>query len=367
MHTVSAPFLSYSAPSPQKKVYATGLTCEYLVNPLGIDVPQPRLSWKVEQTGDAPKNQVQKAYQILVASSSEKLAANRGDVWNSGKVSSNQSIQLVYEGAHLQSMQRYWWKVKIWSSSGESEWSEPAYWVSGIIQPFEWQARWIGDKPDTALRRYRSYVQNNYKSKDFDVNYWKNPPYTPSPLLRKSFAINKQPKQAFLYVSALGYYEIWLNGKRIGEQLQAPEWTNYFTRLQYQSFDLGEQLEEGENVLAATLADGWCLGRMGGIKWMHSFPHRGFYALDRRLIAQLAVVYDDGSRDTFVTDGSWKINTDGYIRRSDNFTGQTIDARKIIQGWNSPGFDDTAWDNVYEDNTVNRNLVAQKNEPIRVH
>jgi alpha-L-rhamnosidase len=332
-----------------------------------MDLAQPRLAWKIEQTDNTLKNQIQTAYQILVASSLEKLANNQGDVWDSGKTPSNQSIQVAYEGMHLKSMQRYWWKVKIWSNSGESEWSEPAYWVTGIMQPYEWQARWIGDKPDTALRNYKTYVQNHYKSKDFNTNYRENPPYTPSPLLRKSFAVSKQPKQAVLYVSALGYYEMWLNGNRIGDQLQAPEWTNYFNRLQYQTFDLSEQLEKGENVLAATLADGWCLGRMGGIKWNQCFPHRGFYALDRRLIAQLVIVYDDDSRDVLVTDGSWKINTDGYIRRADNFTGQTVDARKIVAGWNKPGFDDASWDNVCEDHSVNRNLVSQKNEPIRVH
>jgi alpha-L-rhamnosidase len=354
-------------PPLQKNIYVTALTCEYLVNPLGIDLAQPRLAWKIEQSGDAHRNQMQKAYRILVASSLEKLANNQGDVWDSSKTPSNKSVQVMYEGAHLKSMQRYWWKVKIWSNSGESEWSEPAYWVTGIMQPFEWQARWIGDNPDTALRNYKTYVQNQYKSKDFNTNYWKNPPYTPSPLLRKSFAVNRQPKQAILYVSALGYYEIWLNGNRIGDQLQAPEWTDYFNRVQYQTFDLSEQLEKGENVLAATLADGWCLGRLGGLKWNLFFPHRGFYALDRRLIAQLVVVYEDDSKEIFATDGSWKINTDGYILRADNFSGQTIDARKIIPGWNKPGFDDASWDRVYEDHTVHRNLVAQKNEPIRVH
>jgi alpha-L-rhamnosidase len=361
-------FSTCSMTRQQKSVYVAELTCEYLVNPLGIDMEQPRLSWKIAQTGDAPKNQKQTAYRILVASSSEALANDRGDVWDSGKIHSGQSIQTLYEGAHLKSMQRYWWKVKIWSNhSGESEWSEPAYWVTGIMQPFEWQARWIGDQPDPALREYKSYVENHYRSKDFDIEYRKNPPYSPSPLLRKSFAIEKQAKQAFLYVSALGYYEMWLNGKRIGEQLQAPEWTNYFQRVQYQTFDLSEQLEKGENVLAATLTDGWCLGRLGGIKWNRCFPHRGFYALDRRLIAQLVIVYEDGSNEVIISDGSWKIHTDGYIRRADNFTGQTIDARKIIPGWNKPGFEDAAWDPAYEDHRVNRNLMSQKNEPIRVH
>jgi alpha-L-rhamnosidase len=353
---------------PQKKVYPIELTCEYLVNPLGIDVVQPRLSWKIEQTVKAPKNQLQTAYQILVASSPEKLKDNCGDVWDSGKVPSNQSVQVVYNGSHLKSMQRYWWKVRIWNNHCRfSEWSEPAYWGTGIMQSSEWQARWIGDQPDIALRNYISYVQNNYKNKDFDRHYWENPPYTPSPLLRKSFAVKRQPKHAYLYASALGYYEMWLNGNRIGNRLQAPEWTNYFTRVQYQTFDLSGQLEQGENVLAATLADGWCIGRLGGIRWRRSFPHRGFYAPDRRLIAQLVIEYDDGSREMIISDDSWKINTDGYIRRADNFTGQTIDAQKIISGWNRPGFDDSSWNDVYEDNTVSRNLVSQKNEPIRVH
>ncbi|MDR0566469.1 MAG: glycoside hydrolase family 78 protein [Prevotellaceae bacterium] len=351
----------------QKNIYATGLTCEYLANPLGVDLAQPRLAWKIEQPGGSPKNQTQKAYRILVASSPAKLSNNEGDAWDSGETLSNKSTQVFYEGAPLKSMQRYWWKVKIRSEAGESGWSEPAYWITGIMHPFEWQARWIGDKPDTALRSYDRYIRNHYRSKDFDRNYWENPPYTPSPLLRKSFTVGKQPKQAILYISALGYYEVWLNGKRIGDQLQAPEWTNYFNRLQYQTFDLSEQLEKGENVLAATLADGWCLGRLGGIKWNLCFPHRGFYALDRRLIAQLVIAYDDGSREMLVSDGSWKINTDGYIRRADNFGGQTIDARKIIPGWNKPGFDDASWGKACEDHSVNRNLVSQKNEPIRVH
>ncbi|MDR2847623.1 MAG: family 78 glycoside hydrolase catalytic domain, partial [Bacteroidales bacterium] len=349
-------------------VTVTDLTCEYLVNPLGIDVVQPRLSWKINQTADAEKGQLQTAYQILVASSPEKLAANDGDLWDSGKTTSNQSIQVVYAGKNLESMQPYWWKVKIWNNHGEvTTWSEVSHWSMGILQAADWQAQWIGDQPDQALREYASYVQLNHNKPEFDTKRWANPPYTPSPLLRKAFNTSNPVKQALLYVSALGYYEMWLNGQRIGDQLQAPEWTNYFREVQYQTFDLTEQIQQGENVLAATLADGWCLGRLGAIKWMYNFPHRGFYAFDRRLIAQLVVEYADGSRQIIATDGSWKINTDGYIRMADNFIGETIDARKIIPGWREQGFDDTAWANVYEDKDVERNLVAQKNEPIRVH
>jgi alpha-L-rhamnosidase len=344
------------------------LTCEYLVNPLSMDVIQPRLAWKIKAGKDAHSNQLQTAYHILVASTPEKLAADEGDLWDSGKTKSNQSIQTVYNGKNLQSMQQCWWKVRIWNNHGEvTAWSQPARWGTGILQAADWQAQWIGDQPDKALQEYNSYVQNNNKKPDFDRKKWENPPYTHSPLLRKTFNTSNPVKQAFLYVSALGYYEMWLNGQRIGDQLQAPEWTNYFREVQYQTFDLTGQLQQGENVLAATLADGWCLGRLGGIKWMVSFPHRGFYASDRRLIAQLVVEYTDGSRQITATDGSWKINTDGYIRMADNFAGETIDARKIIPGWDKPGFDDSAWANVYEDKNVKRNLVAQKNEPIQVH
>jgi alpha-L-rhamnosidase len=355
-------------PKESNSIAVVDLTCEYLESPLGIDAVQPRLAWKIEPTAYAKKGQLQTAYQILVASSPEQLAADEGDLWNSGTVKSNQSIQVIYAGKPLESGQQCWWKVRIWNNHGEvTAWSEPARWSMGILQASDWQARWIGDQPDKALQKYISYIQTHYNQPDFDVKQWGNPPFTPSPLLRKSFNMANPVKQAFLYVSALGYYEMWLNGQRIGKQLQAPEWTNYFREVQYQTFDLTGQMQPGENVLAATLADGWCMGRLSGIKFNHNFPHRGFYALDRRLIAQLVVEYTDGSIQITATDGSWKINTDGYIRMADNFAGETIDARKIIPEWNKPGFDDSAWANVYEDTTVKRNLVAQKNEPIQVH
>jgi alpha-L-rhamnosidase len=335
---------------------------------LSIDAAQPRLGWKIGQTTDVSEAQLQTAYQIIVASSPEKLAADRGDIWNSGRVKSKQSVQVVYQGRTLETAEHCYWKVRIWNNHGEiTPWSEPAYWGVGILQASQWHGEWIGDKPDMDLRKYKKYVEENYKNKDFDREYWANPPYTPSPLLRKSFAVPNPIKRATLYASALGYYEMWLNGERIGDQLQAPEWTNYADYIQYQTYDLTNRLKPGENVLAATLADGWCLGRMGGIKWNLCFPHRGFYALDRRLIAQLVLELEDGTFQIIPTDKTWKINTDGYIRMADNFRGETIDARKISAGWNNTGFDDLKWTNVYVDKDEKRNLLAQKNEPIRVH
>jgi alpha-L-rhamnosidase len=355
-------------PTETNSVFVDELTCEYLSDPLCVDAVQPRLAWKLKTTATAEQNQLQTAYQILVASSPELLAADNGDLWNSGKVRASENIQIAYGGAPLKSMQRYWWKVKVWNNHRQqTAWSEPAQFGTGILAPDQWQGRWIGDQPDQALREYLKYVADNCHKPDFDVKRWTNPPYTPSPLLRKDFTIGKRVKRATLYASALGYYEMWLNGKRIGNCVQAPEWTNYFREVQYQAYDLTGALRDGDNALAATLADGWALGRLGAIKWMRSFPHRGFYAPDRRLIAQLLVEYADGSNEVIATDSSWKINTDGYVLRSDNFVGETIDARKIIPGWNNTGFDDAGWRPAYVDETVKRTLVAQPNEPIRVH
>jgi alpha-L-rhamnosidase len=356
------------APQETGSITVEELTCEYLSNPLGIDVIQPRLSWKIRQTAGARNGQLQTACRILVASSPENLAADNGDLWDSGKVKSDRSIQVTYQGKPLESMQQCYWKVKVWNNYGEvTAWSEPGYWGMGLLRAADWQAEWIGDRPDLALGEYLEYVYTHCDLPDFDRKRWENPPVLPSPMLRKSFAARGEVKQALLYVSSLGYYEMWLNGRRVGNQQLAPEWTDYNYSVQYQTYDLKEQLQQGENVLSAVLADGWSTGRLAGVKWRHDFPHRGFYNTDRRLIARLEVTYADGSREFVATDGSWKINPDGYIRSADNFAGETIDARKRLPGWQLPGFDDSAWENVYVDSEIRKNPVAQKNEPIRIH
>ena len=353
-------------------ISVTATTCEYLENPLGIDIVKPRLGWKIVQAAKAKNGQMQTAYQIIVASSPEKLAAGNGDLWNSGKVKSDRSFHIVYEGKPLASMQKCYWKVKVWNNSGQaSEWSAPAFWGVGILRPEDWKAQWIGDLPDFKLQTYVEYVRTHRDRKEtgFNQNIGDNPPLLPSPLLRKRFNLDKDIKSARIYVSALGDYEIGINGKRIGNHQLSPEWTDYDKRVQYQTYDLTETLQKGENVLSAMLADGWYLGKLGPVRWQWggAFPLRGFYGLDRRLIAQLLIEYADGSSQIVATDESWKINPDGYIVSADNFTGQTIDARKIIPNWDKPGYNDAVWAKVYVDTAVKKNLEAQKNEPIRVH
>jgi alpha-L-rhamnosidase len=264
--------------------------------------------------------------------------------------------------------------VKIWNNHGEvTAWSEPALWRMGILRPEDWAAQWIGDQPDLALREYVDYVDKHFDKKNYDPAIAENPPLLPSPLLRKTFEPETSGhggvKSAYLYVSALGDYEMYINGVRTGNHQLAPEWTDYYNRVQYQVYDLTGKIRTGENILSAILADGWYLGKLGPVRWTGGqlFPFRGFYGYDRRLIAQLHLELEDGHRQVIATDGSWKINPDGFILSADNFTGETIDARKRIPGWELPGFDDSAWANVYVDTGMQKNLEAQKNEPIRIH
>ncbi|MCC6819369.1 MAG: alpha-L-rhamnosidase N-terminal domain-containing protein, partial [Verrucomicrobia subdivision 3 bacterium] len=209
-----------------------GLRCEYLVNPLGVDSPQPRLSWTLDAK---MSGQVQTAYQILVAGSSEALRKDQGDLWDTGQVNSDQTIQLAYAGQPLRSGTRAFWKVRVRDKAGRaSAWSEPAFWQMGLLEPKDWQARWIGDRAELPP------VIPPKTPKDaerYDAQ--------PATMLRKQFDVSARVRRATLHVSALGAYEIHLNGRRVGDQILAPEWTDYHTRVQYQTYDVTALLRSG--------------------------------------------------------------------------------------------------------------------------
>lgn len=346
-------------------LHVYGLTCEYLTNPLSVETNRPRLAWKIVDGRRGLHGEMQVAYQIEVASSPGKLKAGEADVWNSGRVESARSAQVELPLLNRGDGARNYWRVRVWNNFGEvSDWSAPALWGSAKRT---WTARWIGDRPDEALHSYADYVMNHHSDADFDADRWRNPPTLPSPLLRKRFAVGSRVRHATLYATALGTYELWMNGHRVGNCVRAPEWTDYGDHVQYQTYDVTDLLAVGDNVIGATLADGWALGRLAGVKWMNTFPHRGFYILDRRLLAELHIELEDGQTMVVPTDGTWKICTDGYVREADHFAGQVIDARKIPAGWTRASFDDAAWAQVQEDPTVDRRLTAQPNEPIECH
>ena len=210
------------------------LRCEMLNNPLGVDVTSPRLSWQLQST---ERNVEQTAYHILVASSKEKLNSNAGDLWNSGKISSSQSIHISYSGQPLQSGKPYFWKVKAFTTKGETQWSEMAYWSTGLLNESDWKAKWIGyDKASI----WDSITQWSRLSARY---------------LRREFQSASIVKRATVYISGLGMYELYINGKKIGDQVLAPNPTDYRKTYFYNTHDVTTQIKAGTNAIGAVLGN----------------------------------------------------------------------------------------------------------------
>ena len=391
------------------------LRCEYLVDPLGLDVAKPRLSWVIESTR---RGEMQTAYQALVASTKELLDKGQGDLWDSGKVSSDQSAFVEYAGSPLNSRQACWWKVRVWDGKGEpSAWSKSASWEMGLLKPEDWQAKWI-EAPmifeGNAVIGSLAIIQASYEATDGtgakDVTSIVSPmvkddtlavpvsndtlggdpalnhvkqlrvAYTINgekheteigeggtltipegrrsfPYLRKDFTLSKPVVKARVYATALGLYELHLNGQRVGDHLFAPDWTDYSIRSRYQVYDVTPLLKPGANTLAGMVGNGWYSGHIG---------NGGFQAWGKvpALLAQLEVTYADGSVECIVTDASWKKHG-GPITDADNMLGESYDARQEIAGWDQPGLDVGHWVAVTERAEASRPLDGQVDQPVR--
>jgi alpha-L-rhamnosidase len=483
------------------------LCCEYLVNPMGIDIIEPRLSWilKSEQ-----RSCMQNAYHILVASSEELLERDKGDLWNSGKVESDQTNQIVYKGKTLKSRMRCYWKVRIWDNSGHvSAWSGPAMWTMGLLESEDWRAKWIGydaEPPaiyvqqasdqlslkggkwiwfdegnpvksapistrffrnsfeiasDKSIKRARFAllvdnqatlfvngedagqvggwqsvhmldvtdklaagtntlaiavanqgdaanpagitgrllvefesegsmvvsIDGSWKASDAESDGWQTPGFDdsawsdvkviaqlgdspwgqpsqeglilpPPPYLRKSFVVNKPVKRAVVYASALGLYELQINGKRVGEDYFTPGWTDYTRRVYYQTYDVTDLLTKSGNTIGAILADGWYAGYLGFGK------KREHYGSEPRLFVQLEIEHTDGTRQTVATDESWKAAY-GPLFESDFLMGETYDSRKEIKDWCRYWFDDTGWNQVAVTDRIEAEVQAYPGVTVR--
>jgi alpha-L-rhamnosidase len=472
---------------------ATDLRCEYHHNPLGIDVTWPRLTWLLESNDPQVRGQKQSAYQIEVGS-----AAGAGDLWDSGKVASDETVNIAYGGKPLVSAERCYWRVKVWNGSGAaSAWSRPAMWSMGLLEKADWQAQWIGyDTPDadqthpvehinldgakwvwfnegnpresapaatryfrkildltnqpirkarfigTADNSFTLYVngenvlhgadfkhaynvditkklkrgknvlaieatnstvgpaglvgrfiisyegkpgqnmdvdaswlatdqkRDDWMSADADTSNWspakefatigeapwgtpegRKMELPPAKYLRHAFNVNKPVARATAYVSALGLYELHLNGQKVGDLLLAPGWTDFNKRVYYNTYDVTPLLSRGANAVAAELGDGWYNGYLG-----YSFKRHN-YGGEPRLLAQIDIEYKDGSREIVATDSTWKAGY-GPLREADLLMGCTYDARREVAGWDSAKFDDSAWGNVVT-GQHNANLLVQ--------
>jgi alpha-L-rhamnosidase len=495
------------------------LRCEYQRAPLGIDVLRPHLSWVMESDR---RGEVQSAYQVLVASSVERLAADHGDLWDSGKVVSDVSSQVEYAGQELTSRRQCFWKVRIWDRNGRpSAWTPPSIWTMGLLNPLDWRAQWISDptladpanRPLTPIHCYRSElasrpdavkwivldlgssrridavdvvparprdqngdfrtamfpvrfkvetasrpdftdarpmvdqtaadfpnprhnscrfefpaVTNQYvrltvtrlslwDGRDFGValgglNVFDGPqsiavgasvacsdslesdrwskrflvggtsavelaPDAPAlganmadttarftvsrvPMLRREFNLAGQVRRATLSASARGFYEVRINGKKVGDELLAPGYTDYGVRRQYQSYDVTDLLCRGTNAISALLGYGWYAGHM------NLFELRCIYGCFPQFIAQLDVELTDGTHLSIGTDGQWRSTLEGPVRWSDLLDGEGYDCRREMSGWDQPGFDDHAWQPAWSQPGDDVPLVWQRSPPVRV-
>lgn len=507
-----------SVDSMTELMKVVNLKCEYRDNPAGVDLLRPGLSW---QLNSSRRGERQSAYRILVASDRSRLEQGKADLWDSGRVFSDQTVQIEYGGVSLGSRQECFWKVMAWDKDGApTMWSGTASWTMGLLSPEEWQAKWISDGvlanpanlPLTPIHCYRSQLADNpnvekwitvdlgtiqkvdsvdmiparpeelnsdlrtlmyplrfkvetASKQDFSdartvvdrtdedfvaprtPNCWfafapvkaryvklaitklakwagtdygvalggfgvydggtcisratmiscsdsvESSEYSQSylgksksavefkadskevtvafprvpvsrtvsrvPMLRREFILNEPIRRARLFVTARGFYDFYINGTRIGDQLHAPGYTDYAERIEYQMYDVTDCLRGGSNALGALLGYGWYAGHVN----LHNLRCiDGFFPL---LLAQLEIDLADGRRITIVTDEKWKTTLSGSILWSDLLTGEGRDCRKDIIGWNQSNFDDSDWKTAYSEPRDEVHLVWSRCEPVR--
>jgi alpha-L-rhamnosidase len=298
-------------------VKVAGLRCEYLTDPLGIDIARPRLSWVLESS---ERGQKQTACRVLVASSADRLAKDEGDLWDSGKVAGDTSIHVPYNGKELASYQPCHWKVRVWDRDEQpSAWSDPAHWTMGILDPGLWKGKWLGYS----------------KPYDHDTGWAQK---APSPVFRKAFAIDGPIRSATLSIAGLGYYVASLNGMRVGDHVLDPSFTRYDKRVLYVTYDVSDLLRPGKNAIGVMLGNGFYNSHTRDAWDFDQAPWRDA----PKLLAQIRVVLADGTERIIGTDGSWKAST-GPVVLDGIRNGQVYDARLEMPGWDTADYDDASW------------------------
>jgi alpha-L-rhamnosidase len=302
-----------------EQITVAGLRCEWLINARGIDSRSPHLSWEIAGGARGVK---QTAYHVLVSSSLEKLQAGEGDLWDSQTVTSGSSVFVPYTGKPLESRTVCYWKVGITTNQGVSAWSEPAVWTMGLLSADDWQAQWTG------LDRAFAGEVTEGKTR-LAARY-----------LRKEFDASQKPVKATLYLSGLGLYKLYVNGEKIGDQELSPTPTDYTKVVKYNTFDVTDNIVRGKNALGTTLGNGRFFSmRISAVDNIPDIRHFGF----PKMLLQLELEYADGSRQTVVSDDTWKVTAEGPIRANNEFDGEEYDATKEMPGWNAAGFDDAEW------------------------
>ncbi len=329
------------------------LTCEHLTDPSTIDVLCPRLSWIDEVSSDKVRGESQSAYRICVSSSKEKLLNGKADIWDSGMIHSSDSYLVSYKGPKLQSTKDYWWKVKVWDNKHiASKWSQPAHWGMGLLSQNEWKAQWIGVPWQGESARQvigSAAVGHSY----------------PAPLFRKSFYVKKEILSAKAFVTGLGYFELYINGQKVGNDYLVPNFTNYSVRndlknaglaidnkfrgyrVMYLSYDITKMLQKSKNAVGAIIGNGFYDCVRG---WVSAFG-------SPRFLCQIEIRYKDGTKQLICTDQTWKVK-ESPIVMDGVYDGEIYDANREIPGWSTIKCDDSNWKSAVLRNPPTGKLVA---------
>lgn len=334
-------------PSPKVKIAST--TVESLYNPLGLETKTPRFSWNLVSEERGIK---QESYQVLVASSKENLDQNIADLWDSGRIFSDETILIEYAGKPLDSRQECFWKVNVWTNKGQVSSSGLDYWSMGLDLS-DWQGQWIG----TTLVGEGDDLKGNFRPKNEDDLRLNSETRLNARYLRKEFTLDDDIEKATLYISGLGLYEAYLNGEKVGDQVLAPTPTDYSKTVPYNTFDVTDYLNKGENAFGVILGNGRFFSMR--IPWFRTF---GF----PQLLTQLEITYASGKKEIIKSDESWRITVDGPIGSNNEFDGEEYDARKEMPNWNKVGFDQSSWHPVEIMNAPKGTIVAQENLNIKV-
>ncbi|MEZ0536397.1 family 78 glycoside hydrolase catalytic domain [Caldicellulosiruptoraceae bacterium PP1] len=302
------------------------LKCEYKKNPIGIDTKNPRFFWQIESD---KLNCLQTAYHIIVSRD-----MNFNDiVWDSSKVYSDESIHVEYKGKELQPRTRYYYKVKVWDNNqNQSEWSNISFFETGLLDNSAWIAEWITVD--------ESHI--NVES---------------CPYFRKEFKTSKKVRNARVYITSCGLYELYLNGKRCGDYYFTPGWTSYKKRVQYQTYDVTELINE-ENAIGVILGPGWYKGNIG------FGGQRNFYGDRLALLFQMHIEYQDGTEDIITSDNTWKYSF-GPILLSEIYHGERYDANLELIGWDKVHYNDSTWECAKLYNYPKNHIIAHEGAFVR--
>ncbi len=323
--------ITYSCSQSNADFSAVNLKCEYLVNPLGVDTPQPRFTWQMSDTREGAE---QGSWQIIVTTAGESNSGRENIIWDSEKVNSSASL-VKYCGPALKPFTRYSWSVTIWDQKGkESQSSETAFFETGMMDKSNWKGTWISDTRDVNLK--------------------------PAPYFRKEFSATKKIVSARQYIAVAGLYELYINGIKVGDHVLDPMYTRFDRRTLYLTHDVTSLLKEGKNIIGVILGNGWYNHQSTAVWYFHEAPWRS----RPKFCSDLRITYEDGTVEVIKSGTDWKTST-GPLTFNSIYTAEHYDARLEQEDWNMEGFDASSWKASIPVPAPSLNIVSQQLHPIR--